>query len=67
MLLRSHSAHAPWLIVATDDKKQARLNVMRHLVERLAVRNLSVDTRAIDPDIAFMFEPEALLDGRMAR
>lgn len=67
MLLRSHSAHAPWLIVATDDKKQARLNVMRHLVERLAVRNLSVDTRAIDPDIAFMFEPEALIDGRMAR
>jgi polyphosphate kinase 2 len=67
MLLRSHSAHAPWLIVATDDKKQARLNVMRHLVERLAARNLSVDTRAIDPDIAFMFEPEALIDGRMAR
>ncbi len=67
MLLRSHSLHAPWLIVATDNKKQARLNVMRHLVERLAVRNLSVDTRPIDPAIAFMFEPEALIDGRMAR
>ncbi|HAV48738.1 MAG TPA: polyphosphate kinase 2 [Brevundimonas sp.] len=67
MLLRSHSTHAPWLIVATDEKKQARLNVMRHLVERLAVWNLSVDTRPIDPDIAFMFEPEALIDGRMAR
>jgi len=67
MLLRSHSAHAPWLIVATDEKKQARLNVMRHLVERLGVHGLSVTTRSLDPDIAFMFEPEALIDGRMAR
>jgi polyphosphate kinase 2 (PPK2 family) len=67
MLLRSHSPHAPWLIVATDDKKQARLNVMRHLVERLGVHGLSVTTRPVDPAIAFPFEPEALKDGRMAR
>ena len=67
MLLRSHSPHAPWLIVATDDKKQARLNVMRHLVERLGVHGLSVTTRSVDPAIAFPFEPEALNDGRMAR
>ncbi|MEH6698780.1 MAG: polyphosphate kinase 2 [Brevundimonas sp.] len=67
MLLRSHSTHAPWLIVATDDKKQARLNVMRHLVERLGVHGLSVNPKSVDPAIAFMFEPEALIDGRMAR
>lgn len=67
MLLRSHTPHAPWLIVATDDKKQARLNVMRHLVERLGVHGLSVTTRPVDPAIAFPFGPEALKDGRMAR
>ncbi|WP_226636326.1 polyphosphate kinase 2 [Brevundimonas poindexterae] len=67
MLLRSHTPLAPWLIVATDDKKQARLNVMRHLVERLGVHGLSVTTRPVDPAIAFPFEPEALNDGRMAR
>jgi polyphosphate kinase len=67
MLLRSHTPRAPWLIVATDDKKQARLNVMRHLVERLGVHGLSVTTHAVDPAIAFPFEPEALKDGRMAR
>ena len=66
MLLRSHTPLAPWLIVATDDKKQARLNVMRHLVERLGVHGLSVTTRPVDPAIAFSFEPEALNDGRMA-
>ncbi len=67
MLLRSHTPLAPWLIVATDDKKQARLNVMRHLVERLGVHGLSVTTRPVDPAIAFPFELEALNDGRMAR
>jgi len=67
MLLRSHTARAPWLIVATDDKRQARLNVMRHLVERLGVHGLSVNPRSVDPAIAFPFEPEALQDGRMAR
>ena len=67
MLLRSHTPLAPWMIVATDDKKQARLNVMRHLVERLGVHGLSVTTRPVDPAIAFPFEPEALNDGRMAR
>ena len=66
MLLRSHTPLAPWLIVATDDKKQARLNVMRHLVERLGVHGLSVTTRPVDSAIAFSFEPEALNDGRMA-
>ena len=66
MLLRSHTPLAPWLIVATDDKKQARLNVMRHLVERLGVHGLSVTTQPVDPAIAFPFEPEALRDGRMA-
>ena len=66
MLLRSHTPLAPWLIVATDDKKQARLNVMRHLVERLGVHGLSVTPRPVAPAIAFSFEPEALNDGRMA-
>jgi polyphosphate kinase 2 len=66
MLTRSHTPRAPWLIVATDDKKQARLNVLRHLVERLGVAELSVETRAVDPDIAFLFERKALTDGRMA-
>ena len=32
MLQHSHSEHAPWFIVKADNKKRARLNIMRHLL-----------------------------------
>jgi polyphosphate kinase 2 (PPK2 family) len=34
-LQRSDSAHAPWTIVKSDDKKRARLNVIRHVLGAL--------------------------------
>lgn len=35
MLAATHARRAPWTIVATDDKKLARLNVIRHVLTRL--------------------------------
>jgi polyphosphate kinase 2 len=35
MLAETHSPHAPWTVVATDHKKTARLNVIRHVLQRL--------------------------------
>ncbi|HXR01807.1 MAG TPA: polyphosphate kinase 2 [Pseudomonas sp.] len=35
MLTRSHSEVAPWWIVEADDKKRARLNCIRHLLEQI--------------------------------
>ena len=67
MLTRSHSAHAPWTIVATDKKKKARLNVMRHLVRQIGAPDLSVKVKPVDADVCFPFEASALTDGRMAR
>lgn len=32
MLAETHSRHAPWTIIATDDKKTARLNIIRHVL-----------------------------------
>ena len=32
MLAETHSRHAPWTIIATDDKKSARLNIIRHVL-----------------------------------
>ena len=67
MLSRSHSVHAPWTIIATDKKKQARLNVLRHLVRQIGAPQLSVKIKALDPKIGFTFEPAALMDGRLNR
>ena len=35
MLAETHSAHAPWTVIATDRKKTARLNVIRHVLQRI--------------------------------
>lgn len=35
MLAATHSTHAPWTVIATDDKKSARLNIIRHILHRL--------------------------------
>ena len=67
MLLRTHSPKAPWTIVATDKKKAARINIMRHLLHVLAPPEIVKDVVRPDPDVLFPFEPAALNDGRMAR
>ena len=66
-LMRTHTAVAPWICVRADDKKAARLNVMRHLLRTLACPKLSREIEAPDPDVLFPFEAEALKDGRLAR
>lgn len=35
MLTETHHRDAPWTIVSTDDKKTARLNIIRHILHRL--------------------------------
>jgi polyphosphate kinase 2 len=35
MLAECHTKHGPWTVVATDDKKTARLNVIRHILTEL--------------------------------
>jgi len=61
MLAETHSAHAPWTVVATDHKKSARLNVLRHVLQRLDVPG--VKTERPDRDVVFMADDSA---GRLA-
>ncbi len=35
MLVDTHTHHAPWTVIATDDKKTARLNIIRHILRRI--------------------------------
>lgn len=34
MLLASHTTHAPWIIIRSDNKKKARLNCFKHILSR---------------------------------
>lgn len=51
----------PWTIIATDKKKTARLNVMRHILTRLGRPGLK--TERPDPDVVF---PARKAHGRVA-
>jgi polyphosphate kinase 2 (PPK2 family) len=35
MLLKTHTAHAPWTIVEANDKKYARLKTLKTLVKTI--------------------------------
>jgi polyphosphate kinase 2 len=67
MLVRTHASLAPWICVRADDKKAARMNVMRHLLHTLSCPKLSKKTAGPDPEVLFPFEAEALVDGRLER
>ncbi len=66
MLLRTHSAHAPWCIVDANDKHSARLNLIRHLLSQLRYKKKKRHLLRYDPDIVFEFEGARLRDGSIA-
>ena len=51
MLAETHTDQAPWTIVATDKKKKARLNIIRHILHRL--NRPGLQAAQPDPDIVF--------------
>ena len=67
MLLRTHSAHAPWFLVNANDKHSARLNLIQHLLSQLRYKKKDNKLLRYDPEIVFEFEQAHLKDGSMAK
>ena len=67
MLLRTHTAIAPWHIVHADDKRLARLNLMRDILSRLHYAGKKNKLVQPDQDIAFEFTPDCIDAERLAR
>ena len=61
MLAETHTPHAPWTVIATDHKKTARLNVIRHVLQRLGAPGCKSEHP--DRDVVF---PADKADGRLA-
>ena len=61
MLDETHSGHAPWIVVATDDKKTARLNILRHVLHRIGAPGVHCETP--DKDVVFTADKDK---GRLA-
>lgn len=65
MLTRTHQSETPWVCVVTDDKKTARLNVMRHVVRTIAPKDIAKGVEKPDPEVLFAFEIGAIAEGRL--
>ncbi|WP_419826342.1 polyphosphate kinase 2 [Sphingomonas sp.] len=67
MLTRTDTPLAPWTCVRADDKKKARLAVMRHLLRAAAPAEIANAVEAPDPQVLFPFSRATIEDGRLAR
>jgi polyphosphate kinase 2 len=56
MLMASHNRSAPWSVVRSVDKKRARLNVIKRILQRVDYTG-KIDKEYLEPD------PDILLDG----
>ena len=56
MLKRTHTAHAPWTIIRSDDKHKARLNAMKVILN-------SVPYERLDAGLDFVPDPEVVVSG----
>jgi len=65
MLIRTHTAYAPWTIVHTNSKKKARLAIIQHLLHTFAPAHIRAGVPAPDHDVLYKFEESALKDGRL--
>ncbi len=63
-----HSSHdaAPWHVVKADNKKVARLNVIRHLLNDTAYQGKNEKLLSVDPVIVFRFSEKALTQDLLA-
>jgi len=64
MLARTHNPVAPWTLVRADDKRLARINVIKDILERLYYAGK--DDQMIRPDRKIIFPYEAS-NGQLAR
>lgn len=56
MLKRSHTSAAPWIIVRSNDKTAARLNVLKVILN-------SVPYADVNPDLDFIPDPDVVVSG----
>ena len=67
MLARSHNSMAPWILVRTNDKRLARLNLIKDLLSRLLYAGKDKQLVRPDPEIVFEYDISNLDNGRLVK
>ena len=66
MLERTHNEITPWFIVRADDKKSARLNLIRHVLSRVDCPDGDKHAARPDEGVVFAYDPQHLQSGVIA-
>lgn len=66
MLARTHGVFAPWIIVRADDKRTARLNVIRDLLSRCEFHDRNRHGELPDPKLVFPYDESYVKNGSIA-
>jgi polyphosphate kinase 2 (PPK2 family) len=66
MFERTHTAFAPWEIVRTDDKRTARLNVIKAILGSLDYKGKDERMLLVDPEVAFAYRAQHVKDESIA-
>ncbi len=66
MLARTHTLISPWLVVRADDKRQARLNIIRDQLARLNYPGADDSLLTPNPNIVFAYDNAHLGNGMIA-
>ena len=65
MFIKTDFVFAPWFVVHTDEKKEARINVMKHFLSQVAYQGKDESKLIYDNDVVFPFSTEALAAGKI--
>ena len=60
MLLASHTEHAPWIVIRSDDKKKARINTMKHILDNIEYRDKIKPSKLIADDKVRIFASDEI-------
>ena len=66
MFARTHTDASPWTIVRADDKRTARLNVIRDMLSRLHYGDKDKKLARPDPAVVFRYDPALSKRGLLA-
>ena len=67
MFARTHTVHAPWSVVNANDKKEARINVIRDLLADVDYVGKDEGVLRVDPDVVFRYNEAAHDKGKISK
>lgn len=67
MLARTHNPMAPWTLVRANDKRLARLNIIKDLLGRLHYADKDKRLIRSDPEVVFPYDTSNLENGQLAK